>query len=270
MADRREGELAGRVALVTGSSSGIGAGTARALAREGANVVVTYHGNEDGAREVAKAVEDAGAQALVAQLDAAEEESVVALFDETIDRFGRIDIVVANAGAQKDAGFAEMTMEEWCAVIDLDLTGQFLAAREGVRRMRGQTPVEGVRARGAIVCVSSVHDVIPWAGHVNYTAAKAGVKMMMQSIAQEVAHEGIRVNAVSPGAIKTDINKDVWGDDERRARLLELIPYGRLGEVEDVARAIVWLASDASDYMTGQTLYVDGGMTLYPSFIGNG
>ena len=265
-----DGSMKGRVALVTGSSSGIGAGIARELGAAGAKVVVTYHSNEESAADVARDVEVVGGEALTMPLDASDERSTVALFDAATDRFGRIDVVVANAGAQQDAAFAEMTLDDWRAVIDLDLTGQFLSAREAVRRMRGQAPIEGVRARGSIVCVSSVHDVVPWAGHVNYAASKGGVRMMMRSLAQEVAHEGIRVNAVSPGAIRTDINRDVWEDDAKREKLLELVPYGRLGEVEDVARAVAWLASDASDYMTGQTLYVDGGMTLFPGFIGNG
>lgn len=264
MADRR---LEGRVALVTGSSGGIGAGIARAMAEAGAKVVVTYHSNEEGAQELAAALPT---EALVLELDAADEGSVVAMFDRTVERFGRVDAVVANAGAQKDAAFAEMSLEDWRTVIDLDLTGQFLTAREAVRRFGDQEPLEGARARGSLVCISSVHDQIPWAGHVNYAASKGGVRMMMRSIAQEVAHRAIRVNAISPGAIATAINEDVWGDDARREALLKLIPYGRMGEVDDVARAAVWLSCDEADYMIGQTLTIDGGMSLYPGFIGNG
>jgi glucose 1-dehydrogenase len=181
--------------------------------------------------------------------------------------FGRIDVVVANSGMQKDAPVAEMTLDDWKAVLDVDLTGQFLCCREAVRRFRGQaTAGRPFRAAGSIVSMSSVHDRIPWAGHINYAASKGGVRMMVETLAQEVAGDGIRVNAVAPGAIRTPINKDAWGSEAALAKLLTLIPYGRIGEPEDVARAVAWLASDEADYVTGVTLYVDGGMVLYPGF----
>ena len=262
--------LQDRVALVTGSSGGIGEGLVRAMAEAGAKVVVTYHSNEGGARTIADEIEARGGEAMVAALDASDEESVEDVFARTVERFGRVDCAVANAGAQHDAAFADMTLADWRAVIDLDLTGQFLTVREAVRHMRDQEPSEGARARGAIVCISSVHDTIPWAGHVNYAASKGGVQMMMRSVAQEVAGGGIRVNSIAPGAIATSINEDVWGDEEKRAKLMDLIPYGRIGEAEDVARLAVWLLSDAADYIVGQTITIDGGMSLYPGFIGNG
>lgn len=263
-------DLSGRVTLVTGSSGGIGEGIVRMAAGAGARVVVTYHSNEDGARDIAREIEEGGGEAMVAALDVTDEASVVDVFDRTVERWGRVDAVVANAGAQEDAAFADMTLDAWRSVIDLDLTGQFLTVREAVRRMCGQEQREGARSRGAVVCMSSVHQHVPWAGHVNYAASKGGVAMMMRSVAQEMAHEGIRVNAVAPGAIQTDINESVWGDDAKRRKLLELIPYGRLGQAEDVAHATLWLLSDAADYVTGQTITVDGGMSLYPGFIGNG
>jgi glucose 1-dehydrogenase len=196
---------------------------------------------------------------------------VARMFDETMAAFGRVDVLIANSGAQKDSPIAEMTLDDWRTVIDLDLTGQFLCCREAVRRFRAQDKAgRPFRAAGAIVSMSSVHDLIPWAGHINYAASKGGISMMMRTLAQEVAADRIRVNAVSPGAIRTPINRKVWESDAALEKLLRLIPYGRIGEPEDVAAAVSWLASDAADYVTGTTLYVDGGMALYPEFQSNG
>jgi glucose 1-dehydrogenase len=150
--------------------------------------------------------------------------------------------------------------------VEVNLTGQFLCAREAIKHFleQGLSPVS--KAQGKIICMSSVHEVIPWAGHVNYAASKGGIMLMMKSLAQEVAEKKIRVNGIAPGAIKTDINKEVWSDPKKAEELLRLIPYGRIGEPDDVAKAVVWLASDEADYVTGATLFVDGGMTLYPAF----
>lgn len=195
------------------------------------------------------------------------EDEVEEMFHQMIKQLGSIDILVNNAGVQKDAPFHEMTLDQWNAAISVDLTGQFLCSREAVREFirRGPDPKLS-SALGKIICISSVHDTIPWAGHANYTAAKGGVKMLMKTMAQELAPQKIRVNAISPGAIKTDINKSVWGSAEGMSDLLDLVPYGRIGEVGDIANASVWLASDESDYITGDVLYVDGGMMLYPEF----
>ena len=163
-----------------------------------------------------------------------------------------------------------MELEEWRKVLDVNLTGQFLVARAAARRFKEQGVAEGRRSAGVIVCMSSVHDVIPWAGHVNYAAAKGGVDMLMKTLAQELAKHKIRVVGISPGAIKTDINRQVWENEEKAAELCKLIPYARIGEVEDVALPVAWLISDEADYVTGTTLYIDGGMTLYPGFIGAG
>ncbi|WP_374298079.1 SDR family oxidoreductase, partial [Sphingomonas sp.] len=199
------------------------------------------------------------------------EEEVTAMFDRTVERFGRVDILVANAGIQKDATIGEMTLADWNAVVSLNLTGQFLCSREAIRRFRSQDRAAApTRAAGVIVSMSSVHDIIPWAGHVNYAATKGGVAMMMKSLAQEVAPEGIRINAIAPGAIRTPINREAWEEKDALEKLLRLIPYGRIGEPEDVARAVAWLVSDEADYITGTTIYVDGGMTLYPGFSDNG
>jgi glucose 1-dehydrogenase len=265
-------QLAGQSAIVTGSSSGIGAAVAKALAREGANVVVNYPGGApDAADAVASEIVSAGGRAHVIACDVSQEVQVKAMFAETIQAFGTVDIVVANAGWQKDAALLEMTLAQWRAVLDVNLTGQFLCAREAVREFLRRGPVpERSRALGKIICMSSVHQVIPWAGHVNYASSKGGVELMMKSIAQEVAPHKIRVNAIAPGAIQTPINKSAWDTPEAKDQLLKLIPYGRIGEPEDIGEAAVWLSSDASDYVTGTTLFVDGGMTLYPGFATGG
>jgi glucose 1-dehydrogenase len=263
--------LAGQKALVTGGSSGIGRAVAIALGGAGADVVVNYRSGEEEAQEVVRAIKEKGSNAIALQADVAKEDQVQAMFAKMCDAFGTIDILVANAGLQQDAPFEQMTLQQWNTVINVNLTGQFLCAREAVRefKRRGVRP-EISCAAGKIICMSSVHDTIPWAGHVNYAASKGGVMLMMKSIAQEVAPYRIRVNSISPGAIRTPINREAWDTPEAYAELLKLIPYKRIGEPEDIARAAVWLASDEADYLTGTSLYVDGGMTLYPGFEAGG
>jgi glucose 1-dehydrogenase len=192
------------------------------------------------------------------------------MFGTVIERFGTVDIVVANSGLQKDARFVDMTLADWNTVMSVNLTGQFLSAQRAVREFLRRGPRTVSKALGKIICMSSVHEVIPWAGHVNYATSKGGIQMMMKSLAQEVAPHRIRVNAIAPGAIRTPINKDAWDSPEALKKLLKLVPYGRIGESEDIGRAAVWLASDDSDYVVGTTLFVDGGMTLYPGFADNG
>lgn len=263
--------LADHVAIVTGASSGIGLGVAAALADAGAAVVVNYHSDAAAADALVAEIVAAGGRAHAVGANVSDEADVARLFDAAVSAFGRIDVLVANSGVQKDAAIADMTLADWNTVIDVNLTGQFLCAREAVRRFRAQ-PEAGrpARSAGAIVTMSSVHEVIPWAGHVNYAASKGGSRMFTRSLAQEVAVDRIRVNAIAPGAIRTPINKDAWDDEAALEKLLRLIPYGRIGEPEDVARAAVWLSSDQADYVTGTTLFVDGGMTLYPEFRDNG
>ena len=262
--------LAGQSALVTGSSTGLGAACALELAARGAAVAVNYRSSAEAAEAVAGRIREQGGTATVVRADVSDETQVPAMFDAVDAAFGRLDILVANAGLQRDAALADMTLEQWRQVLEVNLGGQFLCVREAVRRFRAQQRSPISRARGKIVCMSSVHERIPWAGHVNYAASKGGIEMLMKSLAQEVAAERVRVNGVAPGAIATDINEDAWSTEEARARLLELIPYARVGEADDVARAVAWLVSDESDYVVGTTLYVDGGMSLYPSFRDNG
>ncbi|MBA2491677.1 MAG: glucose 1-dehydrogenase [Gammaproteobacteria bacterium] len=262
--------LAGQKALVTGANSGIGAAIARALASAGAAVGVNHRGKQEAADKIVREIRDHGGEATALKADVSREDEILKMFDDFIDAFGRIDIVVANAGIQKDAPVTTMTIDDWRAVIEVNLTGQFLCAREAIRRFlaQGESPVS--KAHGKIICMSSVHQLIPWAGHVNYAASKGGIQQMMRTLAQEVAEHKIRVNAIAPGAIKTEINREEWEDPEARLKLLKLIPYGRLGETDDVAKAAIWLASDTSDYVTGTTLFVDGAMSLYPAFRDNG
>jgi glucose 1-dehydrogenase len=252
---------------VTGANSGIGAGIARALAAAGASVVVNYVRNPEDAERVVAEIGAVGGRATAIQADVSSETAVQTMFREMVKAYGGIDILVNNAGLQKDAPLADMTLADWEFVIKVNLTGQFLCAREAIRCFlrQGINPTVS-SAAGKILCVSSVHDLIPWAGHANYAASKGGVMMLMKTLAQEYAAHKIRVNGISPGAIKTPINMSAWDTPEKEAALLELIPYGRVGITEDIGRAAVWLASDLSDYMIGTTLYVDGGMTLYPSF----
>ena len=264
------GILEGRAALVTGGDSGIGAGIVRALASRGAQVMINYYKNDGAARALMDEVASAGGEAFAAQGDVSHEEDARRLVAETVERFGRIDIVVANAGIQIDAPVFEMKAEDFRRVLDVNLTSQFLAARAAARRFRDQGVSEGRRSAGVIVCMSSVHQIIPWAGHVNYAAAKGGVELLMKTLAQELALHRIRVVGVAPGAIKTDINREAWEKEEDAAKLRALIPYRRIGEVEDVAEPAAWLCSDEADYVTGATLYIDGGMALYPGFIHNG
>ncbi|MFO1351397.1 MAG: SDR family oxidoreductase [Gammaproteobacteria bacterium] len=259
--------LRGQRALVTGANSGIGAAVAKGLAEAGARVVVNYVAGPEKAEQVVSEIKADGGEAMAIQADVSREDQVQAMFVRMAAAYGGIDILVNNAGLQRDAALVEMTLKDWQFVIDVNLTGQFLCAREAARIFvrQGVRP-DRSRAAGKIICMSSVHDVIPWAGHANYAASKGGVSLMMKTLAQELARYRIRVNAISPGAIKTPINTGAWSTPEAEAKLLELIPYGRVGEVQDIAQAAVWLSSDASDYITGATLYVDGGMTLYPGF----
>ncbi|CAG6390607.1 Glucose 1-dehydrogenase 1 [Actinacidiphila cocklensis] len=263
--------LRGQKALVTGANSGIGLATALALGRAGADVVVNYVAGAAEAEKVVEQIEGFGVRSYAHEADVSSEDQVVEMVGRMVEEFGTIDIMVANAGLQRDSSLVDMTLAQWQKVIDVNLTGQFLCAREAAKEFmrRGVVP-EVSRSAGKIICMSSVHQIIPWTGHINYASSKGGVGMMMQTLAQELAPHRIRVNAVAPGAIRTPINKSAWETPEAEADLLKLIPYRRVGDPEDIADAVVAMASDLLDYVVGTTMFVDGGMTLFPGFATGG
>ncbi|WP_405626148.1 SDR family oxidoreductase [Streptomyces sp. NBC_00016] len=263
--------LKGQKALVTGANSGIGKATAIGLGRVGADVVVNYVAGREAAEEVVREIEGLGVRAYAHEADVSQEDQVVDMVSRMVEEFGTIDVMVANAGLQRDAALTDMTIDQWRKVLDVNLTGQFLCAREAAKEFmrRGVVP-EVSRSAGKIICMSSVHQIIPWAGHVNYASSKGGVQMLMATLAQELAPHRIRVNAVAPGAIRTPINRSAWETPEAEADLLRLIPYHRVGDPDDIANVVATLASDLLDYVVGTTIYVDGGMTLFPGFATGG
>ena len=262
--------LAGQVALVTGANSGIGREVALGFARAGADVIVNYESDPDAANAVAAEILALGRRGLALHADVSREADVEAMFAQAVAELGTLHIVVCNAGLQRDSPFEQMTLDQWNMVIGVNLTGQFLCARSAVREFKRRGIVAVSAALGKIICMSSVHQQIPWAGHANYVASKGGVMQLMQTMAQELAPYRIRVNSIAPGAIRTPINTAAWSTPAAYDQLMTLVPYGRIGEPSDIAQAAVWLASDAADYITGATLFVDGGMTLYPGFADKG
>ena len=264
--------LQNRIALVTGASSGIGAGIARQFAADGATVFVNYPGGPaDQADAVVKSITDAGGRAFAVAADVSKEDQVQAMFAQVVQQCGTLHILVNNAGLQQDAAFVDMSLAQWQRVIDVNLTGQFLCSRAAAREFLRRGPQPDVaRATGVILHTSSVHEVIPWGGHANYATSKGGIMQLMKSTAQELAPQKIRVNSIGPGAIKTPINTAAWNTPEAETALLKLIPYDRVGVPEDIAGLAAWLCSDEADYITGQTIFMDGGMTLYPGFATGG
>ncbi len=263
--------LSGQKALVTGANSGIGQAVAEALGMAGADVVVNYVVGEEAAQAVVEKIKSFGVKAIAVMADVSKEDQVQAMFKKTIAEFGTIDILVNNAGLQRDAAIEDMTLAQWNLVLGVNLTGQWLCAREAIKefKRRGVVPEVSCSA-GKVICMSSVHDVIPWAGHVNYASSKGGVMLMMKSLAQECAPFRIRVNSVCPGAVKTPINTQAWETPEALNDLMSLVPYNRIGDPMDIGGVTVFLASDLADYIVGTNIYVDGGMTLYPGFEGGG
>jgi len=263
--------LVGQRALVTGANSGIGKAVATGLGRAGADVAINYITDEDVAQDMVKEIEGFGVKAIAVKADVSKEDEVTAMFETVLDAFGTLDILVANAGLQRDSAYDQMTLEQWNKVISVNLTGQFLCTREAVKEFKRRGVREEVSvAAGKIICMSSVHQIIPWAGHANYASSKGGIDMLMRSMAQELSPHRIRINSIAPGAIRTPINRPAWDSPEAYADLMKLIPYRRIGESEDIAQAAVYLASDMSDYVNGSTLFVDGGMTCYPGFATGG
>lgn len=252
--------LEGRHALVTGANSGIGRTIALRLAQEGASVAINYVTHPEAADEVVKELADAGAKAIAVQADVSNEQQVDAMIERTVKELGGLDIMVNNAGFETQHPFLEMPADAWRKVLDVDLTGAFLCAQRAARVMVNSG------AGGAIINITSVHQVIPWGGFAHYCASKAGLDMLTKTAALELATEKVRVNAVAPGAIKTPINQNVWSNPDTLKDLLRKIPTERMGETEEVAKAVAFLASDEASYITGAVLFVDGGMTLYPEF----
>ena len=263
--------LKGQKALVTGANSGIGLAVAEALGKAGADVVVNYVRGEAEAQAVVDTIKANGSNAIAIQADVSKEDQVQAMFAKMISEFGTIDILINNAGLQQDNPIEAMTLAQWNLVINVNLTGQWLCAREAIKefKRRGVIPEVSCSA-GKVICMSSVHDIIPWSCHVNYAASKGGVMLMMKSLAQECAPYRIRVNSICPGAIKTPINTQAWETKEALHDLMSLVPYNRIGETADIGGVAVFLASDMADYIIGTNIYVDGGMTLYPGFEGGG
>ena len=254
--------LAGRRALVTGAATGIGRATAQRLAADGAAVVVNYVGNPEQANEVVAEIDAEHGRALAIAADVSQEEQVVDMFARANeDLGGPIDLLVNNAGIEKAFPLVEMPLEEWNRVLSVNLTGAFLCTREAARGMLA------AGARGAIVNVSSVHEVIPWPKFGHYCASKGGIKLFAQTAARELAPQGIRVVNVAPGAILTPINQALIDDPKKRAEVESEIPLGRTGRPEEIAAAISWVAGPDAEYVVGSTLFVDGGMTLYPRFV---
>jgi glucose 1-dehydrogenase len=254
--------LTGRRALVTGSATGIGRSTVLRLASEGAAAVVNYVGPRAPADEVVAEVVAAGGRAVAIEADVSSEEQVQAMFASAASELGGpVDLVVNNAGVEAPFLLVDMPLSEWNRVIGVNLTGAFLCAREAARGM------VDAGVPGVIVNMSSVHETIPWERFGHYCASKGGMKLWASTIAKELAPHKIRVVNVAPGAIATPINKDVLEDDVKRRAVEAEIPWGRFGKPEEIAAAVAWLASDEAGYVTGTTLFVDGGMTAYPGFI---
>ena len=263
----RDKRLQGQTALVTGANSGIGKAIIKAMAAAGANVVLNYVTNDQDALMIVDDIRKKGGNAIAVEADVSKEDQVASMYKTMFEEYGTIDILVSNAGLQRDAAFTEMTLDQWKLVLDVNLTGGFLCAREAAKEFlkRGVVPSRS-KSAGKIIFTSSVHQTIPWAKHANYASSKGGIMMLMKSIAQELAPHKIRVNSIAPGAIKTNINQDAWKTPEEEKKLKKLIPYDRVGETEDISPVAVWLASDEADYITGTTIFVDGGMLLYPGF----
>ena len=257
-------DLAGKRVLVTGGNSGIGAAIARTFAEAGADVAINYVAQPEAAQDLKAAIAASGRRALAIEADVADPDAVAAMFDDIDAAWGGIDVLVNNAGIDGKRMLAwEADHKAWRKVLDVNLFGAFHCAHEALKRMVPQRS-------GVIINMSSVHETIPWTGYSAYAASKAAIAMMTKTLAQESAPHGIRVVALAPGAVRTPINRNVWADPKGLADLLEKIPLNRIGEPEDIARMAVLLASDLAGYVTGTSIFVDGGMTDYPDFAHGG
>jgi len=257
-------KLAGKRVLVTGGNSGLGAAMVRAFAAEGARVAINYLVNPDATTQLINELQATGAVVLGLQADVTQADAVAGIFDQLDKAWGGIDILVNNAGIDGPHALAwEADATAWNRVIQINLVGAFLCAREALRRMVRQES-------GVILHTSSVHEQIAWSGYSAYSASKAAVSMMAKTLAQEAGPFGVRVLCIAPGAIRTSINASVWEDPEGARDLLSKIALGRVGEPQDIAGLAVVLCSDTAGYVTGTSVFVDGGMTDYPAFMHGG
>lgn len=252
-------DLKGKTGVVTGSSSGIGMAIAERFAKEGMNVVVNYYHDEESARELVERIKEQDGQAIAIKADMTKEDDVTRLLEFTIGTYGDVDVWVNNAGKQNSYSSHKLPLEEWQSVIDTNLTGVFLGAREAINYFLQR------KKKGIIINVSSVHEIIPRPTYVHYAASKGGVRMLTRTLAREYASRGIRVNAIGPGGIDTPINKESILDTEQKEEDEKKIPLGYIGLPEEIANVAAWLASSEASYVTGTTIYADGGLLLYPS-----
>jgi len=253
-------DLKGKVVLITGASTGLGRAMAIRFGQEGANVIINYFEGEEEALAVKKEVDEAGGQGAIVQGDVTKEQDVINLVQTAVQQFGKLDIMINNAGIENPVPSHEMTLENWEKVIGTNLTGAFLGSREAIKYFVDHN------IKGNVINMSSVHEMIPWPTFVHYAASKGGVKLMTETLALEYAPKGIRVNNIGPGAINTPINAEKFADPAKRKDVESMIPLGYIGKPEQIAAVAAWLASDESSYVTGITLFADGGMTKYPAF----
>ena len=253
-------DLEGKVVVITGSSTGLGKAMAIRFATEKAKVVVNYRSKEEEANSVLEEIKKVGGEAIAVKGDVTVESDVINLVQSAIKEFGKFDVMINNAGLENPVSSHEMSLSDWNKVIDTNLTGAFLGSREAIKYF-----VEN-DIKGTVINMSSVHEKIPWPLFVHYAASKGGMKLMTETLALEYAPKGIRVNNIGPGAINTPINAEKFADPEQRADVESMIPMGYIGEPEEIAAVAAWLASSEASYVTGITLFADGGMTQYPSF----
>ena len=257
-------DLKNKVVIVTGAGGGIGKSIAENFGKAQAKVVLNYRSDRhhDELNESIEIITNAGGEAITVQGDVSVEADVKNLVKTTIDHFGTLDIMINNAGFEKAIPSHEMSLQEWQKVIDINLTGAFIGSREAINHFLKENK------QGVIINTASVHDRIPWPNYVNYAASKGGLKLMMETMSMEYAQYGIRINNISPGAIVTEHTKEKFSNPQTRDETLAMIPARKIGEPQDVANVVLFLASDFSSYVHGTTIYVDGGMTNYPSFMG--
>lgn len=253
-------DLEGKVIVITGASTGLGKAMALRFGEEKAKVIVNFRSDENEANAVVEGVKKAGGDAIAVKGDVTVEEDVINLVQTAVNKFGTLDVMINNAGIENPVASHEMPLSDWNRVINTNLTGAFLGSREAIKYF-----VEN-DIKGSVINMSSVHEMIPWPLFVHYAASKGGIKLMTQTLALEYAPKGIRINNIGPGAINTPINAEKFADPVKRADVESMVPMGYIGKPEEIAAVAAWLASSQASYVTGITLFADGGMTLYPEF----